>query len=227
MKMEHWRDSFQAAAPWSALLACAALVATDIAVVAATPGYSPASETPSQLMTPDVKYSAVMRAGLFAYAVLLLPSGLWLARSLNLRRPLGLLVTGGIAAHIAFSAAVALLLNDSGSAALGGVTANIAHDVSAKVMFCAAVAVVAGTAVSSGPPASSRLRWVSYAAATAMALAGTGFATGFPGEFSGAYERVAAAIFMAWIAAAPALARGERGHGGRYLRARRGVPDSI
>lgn len=203
MKPRSLRNWTLVVAPYAALIACAALAIVDGVLSAITPGYDTVQETSSQLMNEEARYSAIARITLGLYAVLIVPFAVQLSLQFSKydgarSRVAGLLAIGGIWIHVVSGIVAALALNDSDSGVIGNVTANNVHDMSARVMFGAGIAMLVGASVHYWPRRSLFSR---YTVTTAVLAAATSivFAMETATGINGVLERVIGWLFLSWI----------------------------
>ena len=213
MSLDCIRRQLISVAPWATVLACAGMAVTDVTLAVLTPDYDAVSETSSQLMSPDARYSALARVVLGLYAVLLVPFALALqsrlqhgSRSMRAGR---VLVVAGMWIHIVASAIGALALNDSDDRVIGSVSANEVHDMAAMIMFIGAFAVIVGaiTALRSSQIAS---QGTLYLVLAIFLVVGPLFALELWTETNGILERVLAGAFMVWMSVTALSWRGDR-----------------
>lgn len=197
-KMTRWLKT-DSTVLWSTVVACAILAVTDVVGSISASGYSVTSETTSQLMSPDVRYSWLVRLGAFAYAVLLIPIAFRISRTSSTGQPWKALAVAGIWAHLALALLVAIFQNDSRSVLAADVTANRVHDVSAILMFAAAIATVLALLIASGFTFRTALSKFSLLAFVTMSATGVVFAFELHTDLNGIYERVIAVTFMIWL----------------------------
>ena len=197
----------QVLVPWTTLAACVLLVAGDVVLSVITPGYDMASETSSQLMSPDARYSAIARILLGLYAVLLIPLAVHMpgrlasspGRSAWLRCTGVALAVSATWVHIGAAIVSAVAANDSAGGLVGGINANDVHDQAAIVMFAAALGVVAGSALARFDvihPASTR---ITLATLIVFMVLGPVFVAELWTNLNGVLERALAATFMLWM----------------------------
>lgn len=192
--------SLMAIGPWSGIAACGAIAVTYTVLSVVTPGYDAAGETISQLMSEDARYSALARAGLATYCVLLVPFAMLATSLFRARQPLALLRTVALWAHILAGLAAAGFQNDFTGEIISGITANNIHDGSAQVLFAAAFLAVTATALTAHRPESRSIARTSMIVAVVMALTGLGVVFDIPPAFTGVEERVGLAAFLIWVA---------------------------
>lgn len=183
--------------------ACVGLALTDGILAAITPGYDAVGETSSQLMSPDARYSEIARTALGLYAVLIVPFATRMTAEMRVQtgsvaRVAVVLVIGGVWVHLAATMVTALALNDSDNRFIGNITANETHDMAARVMFGAGIAVMIGGSVGYR---AERL-WIGRLMVATAILATAGsifFALEIATDYNGVVERFVAVLIVTWI----------------------------
>ncbi len=194
-----------AAAPVATVIGCVTLAATDSLASVLTPGYDFVGETSSQLMNPEARYSTLTRVSLALYAVLMVPFATRFSIEAvsppkHVGPAPGLLAIGGVWVHIVAAIVAAAASNDSNSSVVGSVTANEVHDMAARVMFGAWLAVLIGASLARN--SDSFLSRKLTITLTALATTGAAvFAFEVVTEINGLLERVIATLLVLWMIA--------------------------
>jgi hypothetical protein len=185
---------------WFVLLACFTIAATDLVGAATTPGYDMLRDTVSHLMRPDARYASILRGGLIAYGILLIPFAFQIRNRFDVTGWWKFFFVMGIWLHIGFVVAAALFQNDSYITILGIVAVNTIHDVGTVAMFIVALITLLSAALSAGdaPPRSghfvySRVSVLFFVCMVSIVM------LAITTDLNGVTERANFAVFMVWI----------------------------